>query len=1325
MDNPIPVDLGRVAQDLQIRRVQVESVVQLLDEGNTVPFITRYRKERTGNLNEVVIREIQLRVHRLRELAERKETILKAIEAQGKLSPELAAAIRSADNPKRLEDLYLPFKPKKRTKASDAREKGLEPLAVRIWNRDETLTDPMAAAQEFVSAEKGLETAEKVLEGVGHILSEAISEMAAVRDAVRKIVWKTAKIATTKGDVPDGQGLEYRDYFEYTEPLSQVPPHRVLAINRGEKEGPLKIKLDLPRGDLEAAYFQQLPLEGHPQAELFRGAALDALDRLILPSMEREVRRDLTDAAEKHAVEVFARNLRSLLLQPPIPKQVVLAIDPGLRSGCKVAVLDPNGNLLDHGVVYPHAPQNRRSETKVFLKDLVGKHRVGVVAIGNGTACRETEELIAEIIAEGVQFTEAGATPIEVEGASAVNGTSAQSGTPEDAAATGPENAPGGTPTTAAEPAEPQVPEHNDTSASAPAAELRAPADAGAAAPPDAQPHDPAGPRSQDSSLDAPESSTLNQDDAPALQAEPDHHDVPPPETLESAEHEPASADPQPQALLSVHEESLPPIAGGAPESASPETETESGSESHLISSQGDMAAAPAPHAHPEESADKAGPADGESHPVPASEHQDAADPTSASAPGEDAAPAAHEPTVPDTSPAPEPPALAPAAEASGEVSGLEQPALDAMAEPSETEAAPSGSAASEPRSSEPAPSESETPAASPASETRPAQEPRRGGSGKHDHGRSRGSRSRPSSSPPPPQTPPAPHGADTLLAQMAYVIVNEAGASVYSTSQVGREELPEFDATLRSAISIGRRLQDPLAELVKIEPQNIGVGLYQHDVNPKHLKETLEAVISSCVNFVGVDLNTASVPLLRHVSGLNQLTARRIVDHRKETGSFAGREQLMEVDGVGPATFTQAAGFLKIPEGAQPLDRTWIHPESYALATQLLERFGKSPDVVRSKQELPELHHQLEAADPVELARELQVGEFTLRDIFEALRRPERDPRDDLPKPIFKKGILKLEDLVPGMELKGTVLNVVDFGAFVDIGLKDSGLVHISQLANRYIKTPHDVVSVGDVVTVWVMGVDQERKRVSLTMVKPGTERQRGGSHGGPRRGPGGGEQREGQGQPGQARRDRPRPPRPSGSALTSPPVGAPPITALPDPSRRAERERGGPGGGPGHPGPGEAPASHGPLPGGGRPGGGFPGPPGSGRGGPRSGPSMPGARPGPGRMDRPSGPRMPSRPSRPSPPPPPLSKEALSGSVPLRTFGQLKQLWEARVETPEDEAGEPAPGQSSARPMEPGVEAPPAGTSAPQQFAAPEEPLAQEPAPSAEDNPGTTEAS
>jgi len=1237
MDNPIPVDLGRVAQDLQIRRVQVESVVQLLDEGNTVPFITRYRKERTGNLNEVVIREIQLRVHRLRELAERKETILKAIEAQGKLNPELAAAIRAAENPKRLEDLYLPFKPKKRTKASDARDKGLEPLAVRVWNRDELLTDPVAAAQEFVSAEKGLETPEKVLEGVGHILAEAISEMAAVRDNVRKVVWKTAKIATSKGEIPEGQGLEYRDYFDYSEPLSQVPPHRVLAINRGDKEGPLKIRLEVPRPELEAAFFHQLPLEGHPQAALFRTAAMDALDRLILPSMEREVRRDLTDAAEKHAVEVFARNLRSLLLQPPIPKQVVLAIDPGLRSGCKVAVLDPHGNLLDHGVVYPHAPQNRRSETKLFLKDLVGRHKVGVVAIGNGTACRETEELVAEIIAEGTQFSQGEPSPQ----------ATGDTGAPGDSVHQEPGVAAVG---------EIETPESPPAGHQAIVEPSIAP-DEGLQPPASLEPEHSVPPSGLDHHDHAPRVS-------PESSAADNAHDVP---------HE---------ALMvpELDEETVPPITGGAPEPASPEADTES----DVASTPGDGETAAASHHERPDNSEKnhalSTPADGEARSDEPSDASAGAE-VHVAASAEQVASSAPESSAPEQGPeavsiAAEPPVNSDQAIEAGQ---SDTPG----AGPAPVEGRAEGADASSPPAGPETQAAAEAPA--PPLEVKPAHESRRGGSGKHNHGRSRGSRPKPSASPPPPPTPPAPHAADPLLAQLAYVIVNEAGASVYSTSQIGREELPEFDATLRSAISIGRRLQDPLAELVKIEPQNIGVGLYQHDVNPKQLKETLEAVISSCVNFVGVDLNTASVPLLRHVSGLNQLTARRIVDHRKDKGNFATREQLMEVDGVGPATYTQAAGFLKIPEGVQPLDRTWIHPESYAVATLLLERFGKTPEVVRDKQELPELHRQLEGAAPSELAKEMQVGEFTLRDIIEALGRPERDPRDDLPKPIFKKGVLKLEDLIAGMELKGTVLNVVDFGAFVDIGLKDSGLVHISQLANRYIKTPHDVVSVGDVVTVWVMSVDQERKRVSLTMVKPGTERQRGAAQGGQRRGQGGGEQREGQAGQGQGRRDRARPPRPSGSALTSPPVGAAPIAALAEPpARRPDRDRGGAPGSQGHAGPPEGGAGHGPGPvsgqafPGSRPGAGFPGPPGSGRGGPRGGSFVPGpggARPGPGRQERPQGQRGPSRPSRPSPPPPPLSKEALSGSVPLRTFGQLKQLWEARVDpTPEELAAEAA---------------------------------------------------
>ncbi len=1208
MDNPIQVDLGRIAQDLQIRRVQVESVVQLLDDGNSVPFITRYRKERTGNLNEVAIREIQLRVQRLRDLAERKETILKAIEAQGKLSPDLAIAIRAADNPKRLEDLDLPFKPKKRTKASDARERGLEPLAFRIWTRDETLTDLAAAAQDFVNAEKGVESVEKVLEGVGHILAEAISEMALVRDSVRKVVWKTGKIVTSKGEIPEGQGLEYRDYFDYSEPISQIPPHRVLAINRGDKEGPLKVRLDVSRGEVEAALFAQLPLEGHPHVELFRAAAIDALDRLILPSMEREVRRDLTEAAEKHAVEVFARNLRSLLLQPPIPNQIVLAIDPGFRTGCKVAVLDHGGNLLDHGVIYPHPPQNRRADSKVFIKDLVGKHHVGVVAIGNGTACRETEELIAEVIAEGTRFSQAGAEPMPAaeqlaDAEHLPPMVSMANATPTDSAA----ELAGTVPAAAPDSGECSSDSNADNRPAFTESEFTNPG-----------PIDP-GSLGQPGPAEA-EVASLSPDSAPVAAGTPadDNH---------------VAAGPEPTL------ESLPPISGGAPDSSTPEAEID----------------AP-PSSPPEDESGATATLLSESQDV----RDDALDHKS------DHLPTA---TLPESQP--------------GELAASEQ----IEAGPSTEPPSPAGEVV-EPASviGEPAPApgivESEPGQAASETAVVPSPAPlpvRPGKSGEQN----KSQRSRPPrvKQPPPPPTPPQPHLADPLLAQLAYVVVNEAGASVYSTSQVGREELPDSDATLRSGISIGRRLQDPLSELVKIEPQNIGVGLYQHDVNPKQLKESLESVISSCVNFVGVDLNTASISLLRHVSGLNQLTARRIVDYRKEHGPFTNREQLKQVEGIGPATYTQAAGFLKISGGDNPLDRTWVHPESYPAATRLLEKVGYSPDSVRDKDRLSELRAKLTEVAVPDLAKELEIGDFSLRDIIEALGRPERDPREDLPKPIFKKGVLKIEDLSAGMELKGTVLNVVDFGAFVDIGLKDSGLVHISQLANRYVKSPHDVVSVGDVVTVWVMGVDQERKRVSLTMVKPGTERQRG-PQGNVRRADGEAKDREGRG-PGQGRRGGGpggpggnRPPRPAGSALTSPPVGAPSVAALAEPQpRRHDRDRSGPSGAPHSSEPrGQATGTQsGPAH---TEGGAFrqgygsgSGPPG--RGGYRGGH----VGRGPGRADRHDagpGQRPPGRPHRPSPPPPPLSEEARAGKTPLRTFGQLKQLWETRSDAPpEQDAG------------------------------------------------------
>ena len=951
----------------------------------------------------------------------------------------------------------------------------------------------------------------------------------------------------------------------------------MLAINRGDKEGPLKVRLDLPRQELEGALFAQLPLEGHPHAELFSAAALDALDRLVLPSMEREVRRDLTEGAEKHAVDVFAKNLRSLLLQPPIPKQVVMAIDPGFRTGCKVAVLDRGGLLLDQGVIYPHPPQNRRSDAKVFLKDLVAKHQVGVVAIGNGTACRETEELIAEVIAEGTFFSqnpEAAAAALEAAAKAREEARSRQP-QPTPVAVTEPEPAAG--------------------SADDPNSQSLAPAES--------DPVD-AVPEAQIDSQSGAHEGAHEEDGAPG-------NDHPP-------------SDPHPPSVADTPIGSLPPISGGAPDSPVPEAELESPGGSSA-SETAEPAAV---------SADEA-------------EHVDSGAPAmeSADAP---AVEANHDLIAVETEKG------TPAAAEAQESASTPPPMTTAAHYPADASSGPATAAKAESGKS-----------------TAPPLRGYRGGGGrgKSDSGRSRSPRQRntPPNAPPPPQEPPRPHPADALIAQLAYVVVNEAGASVYSTSQVGREELPDSDATLRSGISIGRRLQDPLSELVKIEPQHIGVGLYQHDINPKHLKETLETVISSCVNFVGVDLNTASVPLLRHVAGLNQLTARRIVDFRKERGPFSGREQLQQVEGIGPATYTQAAGFLKIQDGGQPLDRTWIHPESYGIATRLLETLGYAPDVVREKDRLAELRAKLAEVDTAALSRELEIGEFTLRDIIDSLGRPERDPRDDLPKPIFKKGILKIEDLAAGMELKGTVLNVVDFGAFVDIGLKDSGLVHISQLANRYVKSPHDMVSVGDVVTVWVMGVDHERKRVSLTMVKPGTERNRGPQSGGGRRGGPEGEQR--QGQPGQNRRGGPRNPRPIASALTAPPVGAPSVAVLPEaPPRRNDRDRPPGPGGPrsSEPRPQGPPQqdSRGPHP---RQGGPGSGPP-PGRGGPRG--PYPGPNAGrPPRLDRGPADRSQNRPPRrPAAPPPPLSKEALEGNVPLRTFGQLKQLWEARTDEPGD---------------------------------------------------------
>jgi len=1087
METVFPVDLGRIAQDLQIRKIQVESVVQLLDEGNTVPFITRYRKERTGGLNEVQIREIEGRIGKIRDLNERKQTIIKAIDGQGKLTDDLREAIRTAENPKKLEDIYLPYKPKKRSKATEAREKGLEPLALRIWNRDENLVDLNLAASEFLNSDKSLENVDQVRDGVKHILAEAISELSVIRDAARKFIWRVGRLTTSRVEgLDESKGQEYRDYFSYSEPVHNIPPHRILAFNRGEKEHVLKVKLELNQLEFEKVVLDHLPLEGHPQAVIFREAAVDALERLLKPSLEREVRRDLSETAEKHAVEVFARNLRSLLLQPPITPQVTLAIDPGFRTGCKLVVLDAHGNILEHTVIYPHAPQNRRHEAKVTLKDLVGRHQVNVVAIGNGTACRETEELVAEIISEGTAFQEAGITidnfvpppssePTKTESSLVENLDSEQSVT--------------------------KSPEFLSSSAT--------------------------------------ETEVQNVDGDNIIEAD---------------------------SINSEH----PPISGGAPD----------GEEDLFVTT-------------PSENVEY------ESHLISKANYETQSDPeTETSEAAQDAA----------------------ESETSGNVTNEAE---------SQTEDSTSDSEEKQPTAvfsgltNLPKGMETKEPEKRKEKERTERTERRE----KTPKG--------PKPQPPQPPQPPVPHVADPYLAKLNYVIVNESGASVYSTSHQGREEFPDYDATLRSVISIGRRLLDPLAELVKIDPQNVGVGLYQHDVGPKTLKESLESVVESCVNFVGVDLNTASVPLLRHVAGLNQLTARRIVERRQEKGPFSSREEIQQIEGVGPVTYTQAAGFLRIRSASNPLDDTWVHPESYGIAEKLLEQIGFSVESLRGKDHLNQIIEKLGSLNIEETAVELNAGVPTLADIIAALSKPGRDPREDLPKPIFKRGILKLEDLLPGMELKGTVLNVVDFGAFVDIGLKDSGLVHISQLANRYIKSPHDVVSVGDVVSVWVLGVDNDRKRVSLTMVAPGTEREKSA-------GPEGGHHRRDSGDRGRGQR-RDRPEGPSGRG-------------------QQDRDRGR---GPRRDGGGDQQRSGGDRP-------------------PRDqersrygrGSHQSGARGGDRREQSQQNPR-PNRPPKPQQPLKPLSDKEITGAVPLRSFGQLKQFFEKRTESdgpdkPESESTE-----------------------------------------------------
>ena len=691
---------ARLSKELGLKPAYVKNVIDMLDEGNTIPFIARYRKEQTGEMTDVTLRELFTRLNYLRSLEARKEEVTRLIAQQDKLTDDLKAEIDVAETLQRLEDLYRPFRPKRRTRASMAKEKGLEPLAVELIRPGKSEPEFSSYIKSFVDPEKGVETVEDALQGAMDIIAEDIADDPDFRALVKNIYWKNAMLVV---DAVDKEAKSvYEMYYSYREPVSKVPNHRVLAINRGEKEKHLKVSLTfdetLATDKIKAKTAKGLTFT----AGYVESAVDDGCKRLLFPSVEREIRNDLTERAEEEAIKVFALNLEPLLMQPPIKGKVVLAIDPGFRTGCKVAVVDETGKLLDNTTVYPTEPQNKIDETKKTLKKLIEKYNVGIISIGNGTASRETEAVVASLITE--------------------------------------------------------------------------------------------------------------------------------------------------------------------------------------------------------------------------------------------------------------------------------------------------------------------------------------------------------------------------LDRRIPYAIVNEAGASVYSASEVGQKDFPNHDVTVRGAASIGRRLQDPLAELVKIDPKHIGVGQYQHDLNQTKLDEALTGVVEDSVNRVGVDLNTASPSLLRYVSGISTKVANGIVSHREEKGSFKSRQELLKVKGLGDKTFKQCAGFLRIPEGTDPLDNTGVHPESYEVARKLVKIGYKD-------RELPKL------------AEELGVGLPTLTDIVLELEKPGRDPRDEMPKPILREDILKLEDLSKDMVLNGTVRNVVDFGAFIDIGVKQDGLVHVSQLSNRFIKHPKEVVKVGDIVKVKILDVDKDKGRISLSM--------------------------------------------------------------------------------------------------------------------------------------------------------------------------------------------------------------------------------------------------
>ena len=712
----------KLAQEFKLRREQIDNTVALIDDGKTIPFIARYRKEMTGSLDDQLLREIFDRLTYLRNLDKRREEIIAAIEAQGKLTDEISAAAAKAETLVELEDIYRPFKPKRKTRASVAREKGLEPLAALILMQN-VKTDVNAEAAKFVSEEKGVPDADAAIKGAMDIIAEDISDDAELRKQLRSLILRNGMLVSKAAD--EEEDTVYKNYYDYSEPVKKIAGHRILAVDRSEKEGKLKVSVTIPDGEGERLVTGKYAKNNSDSGELVKAAAEDSYSRLIYPSVEREIRAELTENADEAAIKVFASNLRQLLMQPPVKGIVTLGLDPGFRTGCKVAVVDATGKVLDTSVVHiTIGDKNKTRQGKEILKKLIEKHGVTAISIGNGTASRESEAVVAELIRE--------------------------------------------------------IPQ------------------------------------------------------------------------------------------------------------------------------------------------------------------------------------------------------------------------------------------------------------------------------------------------------------------KVAYMVVSEAGASVYSASKLAAEEFPEYDVSLRSAVSIARRLQDPLAELIKIDPKAIGVGQYQHDMPKARMDEALGGVVEDCVNTVGVDLNTASQPLLSYVAGINNSIAKNIVEYREQNGMFSDRKQLLKVPKLGPKAFEQCAGFLRIHGGKNPLDNTAVHPESYPAAKVILEQCGFSLADISDKN-ISEIADKAKSAGLSALAEKAGVGVPTLSDIIKELQKPGRDPRDELPPPLMRSGdIMELKDLKPGMELMGTVRNVIDFGCFVDIGVHEDGLVHISQLCDKFVKHPLEVVKVGDVVKVRVLDVDVKRGRISLTMRSP-----------------------------------------------------------------------------------------------------------------------------------------------------------------------------------------------------------------------------------------------